>query len=405
MTPFPPTRQEALNRARAVRAQDYARSRNHLDGAVTRLSPYITHGLISLPEGLACVTSAHALDIQHKFVFELGWREYFRHVWHARGDGILNSLHAGPLPDASYAQTLPADIRHGATGVPVVDQAVRTLYASGYLHNHARMWLASYVVHMRKVHWRVGADWMYGHLLDGDLASNHLSWQWVAGTGSHKPYLFNADNVAKYAPASWRSPGTVIDQSYEALDQWAQQPEMREDAPMTPTHLYPTEPEPPLLSTPPQSLGMKAPNAADVAGRHVWLVHPWNLGDLPTTLSQDTVVVGVFVNDFHQAFPWSEGRWHFVASRMAALASVIWHGDAATIEAALKSAHSVQSTDDLHVRPWLSRWAQCEPAPTLFPAVDRRCDSFSQWWTRATRGIKSASELLVDNRATQRLFF
>jgi deoxyribodipyrimidine photo-lyase len=150
---------------------------------------------------------------------------------------------------------------------------------------------------------------------------------------------------------------------------------------------------------------MKAPNAADVAGRHVWLVHPWNLGDLPTTLSQDTVVVGVFVNDFHQAFPWSEGRWNFVASRMAELASVIWHGDAATIEAGLKSAHSVQSTDDLHVRPWLSRWAQCEPAPTLFPAVDRRCDSFSQWWTRATRGIKSASELLVDNRATQRLFF
>ncbi|MGC8035725.1 FAD-binding domain-containing protein, partial [Salmonella enterica] len=74
--------------------------------------------------------------------------------------------------------------------------------------NHARMWLASYVVHLRKVHWRAGADWMVGHLLDGDLASNHLSWQWVAGTGSHKPYLFNAENVAKYAPAEWHSPGT-----------------------------------------------------------------------------------------------------------------------------------------------------------------------------------------------------
>jgi deoxyribodipyrimidine photo-lyase len=53
-------------------------------------------------------------------------------------------------------------------------------------------------------------------LLDGDLASNHLSWQWVAGTGSSKPYLFNADNVARYAPAPWHSQGSVIDQSYEA---------------------------------------------------------------------------------------------------------------------------------------------------------------------------------------------
>ncbi|MDG4869753.1 FAD-binding domain-containing protein, partial [Guyparkeria sp. 1SP6A2] len=66
-------------------------------------------------------------------------------------------------------------------------------------------------------------DWLYGHLLDGDLASNHLSWQWVAGTGSGKPYLFNADNVARYAPPHWHSPGTVIDASYLALDRLARQ--------------------------------------------------------------------------------------------------------------------------------------------------------------------------------------
>ena len=169
-------------------------------------------------EVLAGVAARHALDVQHKFVYELGWRAYFRHVWQHRGDGILQSLHEGPLPDDAYARELPADIRQACTGVPVVDEAVRTLYATGMLHNHARMWLASYVVHVRKVHWRVGADWLYGHLLDGDLASNHLSWQWVAGTGSSKPYLFNADNVARYAPAPWHSPGSVIDTSYEALD-------------------------------------------------------------------------------------------------------------------------------------------------------------------------------------------
>ncbi|MFX7866419.1 FAD-binding domain-containing protein, partial [Acinetobacter baumannii] len=81
----------------------------------------------------------------------------------------------------AYAAEVPLDVREGRTGVPVVDEAVRVLYRTGLLHNHARMWLASYLVHLRKLHWRAGADWLYGHLLDGDLASNHLSWQWVAG--------------------------------------------------------------------------------------------------------------------------------------------------------------------------------------------------------------------------------
>jgi uncharacterized protein (DUF2237 family) len=199
---------QAAARARlaAVQPEAYARSRNHLDGAVTGLSPYLTHGLLSLPQVLAEVLTHHDLPVQHKLVFELGWRAYFRHVWAHRGAGIFASVHPGPLPDAAYARELPADIRAASTGVPVIDQAVHTLYATGTLHNHARMWLASYAVHLRKVHWRAGADWLYGHLLDGDLASNHLSWQWVAGTASRQPYLFNAENVARHAPPPWHRP-------------------------------------------------------------------------------------------------------------------------------------------------------------------------------------------------------
>ena len=128
--PFPPTRQAALARIDAVRLDDYARSRNALEGAVTYLSPYITHGLVSLSEVLDRVTAKHPIDAQHKFVFELGWREYFRHVWRFRGAGILNSLHEGLLPDEDYAKILPTDIREAATGVPVIDQAVRTVCGS-----------------------------------------------------------------------------------------------------------------------------------------------------------------------------------------------------------------------------------------------------------------------------------
>ncbi len=77
----------------------YARTRNARDGAVTGLSPYITHGLFTLADVLAGVTVHHTLDLQHKFVFELGWRAYFGHLWQHRGDGILRSLHQGLLPD------------------------------------------------------------------------------------------------------------------------------------------------------------------------------------------------------------------------------------------------------------------------------------------------------------------
>jgi hypothetical protein len=110
---------------------------------------------------------------------------------------------AGPLPDAAYARELPAELRQAQTGVPAIDAAVRQLYATGTLHNHARMWLASYTVHLRKVHWRAGADWMLAHLLDGDLASNHLSWQWVASTFSHRPYIFNKENIQENGGKKW----------------------------------------------------------------------------------------------------------------------------------------------------------------------------------------------------------
>jgi deoxyribodipyrimidine photo-lyase len=124
-------------------------------------------------------------------------------------------------------------------------------------------------------------------------------------------------------------------------------------------------------------------------------VHPWNLGDLPPTLPTGTVVVGVFLTDFHSAWPWSERRWRFIASRMAELATLRWQGDAASLSAAFKGAQRVRSTDEPHLKPWLPRWADCQASPALFPAVDRRCDSFSQWWNRASRGFETSADLLA----------
>jgi deoxyribodipyrimidine photo-lyase len=384
--PFEPTPAAARARLAAVRPAEYARTRNHLDGAVTRLSPYLTHGLLTLPEVLLAVLERHPrLPVQHKLVYELGWREFFHHVWQHEGDGIFQSLHVGPLPDSAYRRELPADLREARTGVPVVDMAVGELYATGWLHNHARMWLASYIVHHRKVHWRAGADWMFGHLLDGDLASNHLSWQWVAGTGSHKPYLFNADNVARYAPAAWHSPGTVVDQGYEALDRLAREPRSPDR-----TSGRAGTAEPVLMSTPPG--GFVVPNPDDIAGRSVWLVHPWSLADPPAGLPEGCLKVGVTLAEWHAAWPWSEARWRFVSGRMQGLCDRLWHADGATLHAALAAAPRVQGIDNPHLGAWPGRrWLA--PMPRLFDDPPRRCNSFSQFWTRVTRRLTDAAEL------------
>ncbi|MGC9163302.1 MAG: FAD-binding domain-containing protein [Thiomonas sp.] len=366
-----PTREAALARLAAVRPAAYARTRNHLLGAVTRLSPYLTHGLLGLDETVAALRARHALPLEHKLVQELGWRAYFQHSARHLGGAILQSLHAGVLPDAAYARKLPDDLRQACTGVPAVDQAVRALYATGHVHNHARMWLASYTVHLRKVHWRVGADWMIAHLLDGDLASNHLSWQWVAGTGSSKPYLFNADNVARFAPPDWHSPGTAIDTDYATLDAVARSP--RALAP-TPCHTEPA-PEPPRFAVPPDG-GFTAPDAAAIAGRAVWLVHPWALGEPPPGL----LPVAVLDADWHARWPWSARRWAFVAARMRALAALRWIAPASQLVAALRSARTVHGWRNPHLTADWQALPLAEP-PAPWPEPPSACRSFSAYWS------------------------
>lgn len=368
---FPPSRFTALRRAAQARPREYAGSRNHLDGAVTALSPYITHGLLPADELFDLWQRRRGLTLADKLLGELAWREFYHHVWHHRGDAILDDLGPG-LPGVVYAHELPGDIRQAATGVPVIDASVRRLYATGYLHNHQRMWLASYVVHLRKTHWRAGADWMYGHLLDGDLAANHLSWQWVAGTFSHKPYLFNADNVARYAPYL-ASPGTVIDHDYADLETLA-----RSRGDVGPERLRP-EPvsEPPLLDAPP----LERMPAMPVVWSDDWtaLVHPWSLDcRLP-----DVRQVGILHADFHRRFPWSARRWDFVLTRMAQLCDTIHLGDVNDLAAGLGDSKRVMAVRTLNPGYRqaldLAVGGCLAPPPTALSELHRCQRTYSAW--------------------------
>lgn len=189
-------REAALQRLARIQPARYARTRNALDGAVTHLSAYIRHGMLSLAE---VRDAAMQYDDHAKLINELAWRDYWQRVYAQIGDGVWRDRepYKTGWHAADYAATLPDDIAHGTTGLACMDAFVETLVTTGYLHNHARMWLAAYVIHWRRIAWQAGAAWFLRHLLDGDPASNNLSWQWVASTFSHKPYFFTQDTLMR----------------------------------------------------------------------------------------------------------------------------------------------------------------------------------------------------------------
>ena len=228
-TDFRGSRQAAEALLEAIDPARYGAPRNHLNGAVTRLSPYIRHGVLTLAEVRDRVLARGGGG---KLIQELGWRDYWQRLWRQWGDGIWvdrEPLKTGHPPEA-YGPDLPADLSAAATGLACIDAFATDLMVTGWLHNHARMWLAAYVVHWRRVRWQAGARWFLQHLLDADPASNNLSWQWLASSFSHKPYIFNRANLERFGggrycaacPAASRGGaaapgGCPFDASYEWL--------------------------------------------------------------------------------------------------------------------------------------------------------------------------------------------
>lgn len=211
---FPISYDAILERIHQIDPIQYGKTRNYLDGAVTLLSPYISRGVISTKQ-VRDITLARGFDryaIQ-KFLQELAWREYFQRVWQVKKERIFHDLHQ---PQANIEHRLMIEaIEQAATGIEAVDRGIRSLYETGYLHNHLRMYVASLACNIGKAHWYTPARWMYAHLLDGDLASNTCSWQWVAGTFSKKKYFCNQDNINNFTRS--QQTNTFLDASVEEL--------------------------------------------------------------------------------------------------------------------------------------------------------------------------------------------
>ncbi len=210
--PIDPTRAAGLAAMQAFVPRmggRYASGRNYDNGrgkhtAVSQLSPYIRRRLLTEAEVAQAALDAHGAEAAEKFLQEVLWRGYFKgwlehrpQVWGAYQSGLLADLAALDRDRALRREVAKAE--GGQTGLECFDAWAEELVETGYLHNHARMWFASIWIFTFGLPWRLGADFFYRHLLDGDAASNTLGWRWVAGLHTRgKAYQAQAWNIASF---------------------------------------------------------------------------------------------------------------------------------------------------------------------------------------------------------------
>ena len=174
----------------------------------SRLSPHLHHGEIgprqvwqAVQIRLAEHGSADGRgESAETFLSEIGWREFAQHVLYhhpAFPDEPLNPQFAAfPWQDDPGDQLLGAWQR-GETGIPLVDAGMRELYATGWMHNRVRMVVGSFLVKNLRLPWQAGEAWFWDTLVDADLASNSLGWQWVAGSGADAAPYFRVFNPVR----------------------------------------------------------------------------------------------------------------------------------------------------------------------------------------------------------------
>jgi deoxyribodipyrimidine photo-lyase len=235
MTDWTPTRaagDEILQAFIPRMGRRYANGRNTDQGpgahkAVSVLSPYIRRRLVLEQDAVAAALATHGPDDAEKFVQEVIWRGYFK-GWLERRPQVWASYVTGLEADLSAVdrdRRLRRDLEramNGQTGLECFDAWATELVDTGYLHNHARMWFSSIWIFTLGLPWRLGADFFYRHLLDGDAASNTLGWRWAAGLHTRgKPYPADSQNIATFTAGRFtprRSDLAEVTQGLEATE-------------------------------------------------------------------------------------------------------------------------------------------------------------------------------------------
>lgn len=228
---FPMTRAAGLSRlsdflegAGAAYAADRNTDRGPASAATTSaLSPYLRRRLLTEAEVATAAEAAFGDEGAAKFVSEVFWRTYFKGHLETHPSAWTQAL-ALAASDRDRLATEPGLRRtyaaaiEGRTGIDGFDDWARDLVETGWIHNHARMWFASIWIFTLRLPWALGADFFLRHLLDGDPASNTLSWRWVAGLHTRgKHYVARAENIRRYTDGRFDPVG--LDEYPDALDE------------------------------------------------------------------------------------------------------------------------------------------------------------------------------------------
>ena len=203
----PKLKSELLAALKDFNPNQYTATRNYIDGNVSRLSPYISRGVITTSEiGNYLFNLNWSKKELLKFLQELAWRDYFQIAFSFK--------HQNSSTKTNYK--LPEFLLKNNSGIEGIDLGIETLMQHGYLHNHQRMYLAMLVCNILKIDFNDASRWMYFYLLDADEASNSLSWQWVAGKLTGKKYVANQENINHFCRTNQAN--TFLDVPYERLD-------------------------------------------------------------------------------------------------------------------------------------------------------------------------------------------
>jgi deoxyribodipyrimidine photo-lyase len=200
-TPGEAAAQRRLRDFLADRLKGYAVERDRPDrDGTSALSPHLRFGEISLRQiwhaarFAAAERPALSADAD-KFLSELAWREFCRHLLHDNPELATTNLQ--PAFDAfpwKHDTKALAAWQRGRTGYPIVDAGMRQLWHTGVMHNRVRMVVASFLVKHLLIDWREGEQWFWDTLVDADAGSNPANWQWVAGCGADAAPYFRVFN-------------------------------------------------------------------------------------------------------------------------------------------------------------------------------------------------------------------
>lgn len=230
-----PTRAGGMGRLHAFlqhHAEGYSEARDlPAEDGTSRLSPYLHWGQIGPREIAAALAPLRAKKGGEVFFNEILWREFGYHI-------LFHFPHTAEAPlQAKYAKfpwredaDALAAWQRGQTGFPIVDAGMRQLWATGWMHNRVRMIVASLLVKHLLQPWQAGARWFWDTLVDADLASNSLGWQWAGGCGADAaPYfrIFNpmtqgkkfdgsGEYVRRWVPELARLPDKFLHEPWEA---------------------------------------------------------------------------------------------------------------------------------------------------------------------------------------------